>query len=89
MQKLETTVYDHYSTPVYFQGEDGASVTPSDTTNFQQGPLYVGTGGTVVVKTIRGTDLTFVNVGDGSFLPVVCVMVYSTGTTASDINVLY
>jgi hypothetical protein len=89
MQKQETTNYDHYGTPVFYQGSDGASVTPSDTLTFQEGPLYVGSGGTIVVKTVSGTNLTFTNVNNGAFLPVICTMVYSTGTTASDINVLY
>ena len=86
--KQENTNYDHHGTPVFYQAQNGAAVTVSDTTVFQPGVLYVGTGGTVVVKTREGTDLTFTNVADGSFLPIVVTMVYATNTTASDILIL-
>lgn len=89
MRTRESRVYGGSSKPVTFQGAGGASVTPSDTTVFSPGVLYIGTGGTLVVKTIDGTQLTFSNVPDGTFFPMVCIMVYSTGTTCSDILVLY
>jgi hypothetical protein len=88
MQKQEVTNYDHYNSPVFYQAEDGAAVTVSDSTVLQPGVLYVGTGGTVVVRTRMGTDLTFTNVNDGSFLPVVVDKVYSTSTTASNMLIL-
>ena len=85
----EIRVVDHHQSPVFFQGEDGASVTPSDSTALQTGVLYIGSGGNVNVRTRAGTDLLFANVADGSFLPVVVDMVYSTSTTASDILILF
>jgi len=74
------------------QGKQVASVTPSDTDNFQYDTqenrgavLYVGTGGALRVLTANGDDVTFTNVANGSFIPIQCVRVYDTNTTASDI----
>lgn len=47
--------------------------------------VYVGTGGTLIVTTVGGTSLTYLNVQDGSFLPIRVKSVTKTGTTASDI----
>lgn len=84
-----TQVYDEYNGVVKFQGNDGASITPSDSNTFSPGFLYVGTGGTLVVQTVKGTQLSFYNVPNGYFMPVMCNMVYATGTTCADILVLY
>ena len=84
----ETTVYDLYQSPVFFQAENGAAVIVSDSTVLQPGVLFIGSGGNVNVLTRQGTDLVFSNVNDASFLPVVVDMVYSTNTTASDILIL-
>lgn len=70
--------------------QDGVNVTPSDTVNLSQvGQLYIGTGGDVKIKTEKGTDLTFSNVADGTFLPIAVLRVFSTDTTASNIILLY
>jgi hypothetical protein len=47
--------------------------------------LFVGTGGDVKVDTLDGSTLVYKNIADGSFLPVIALKVYSTGTTASDL----
>lgn len=47
--------------------------------------LYVGTGGDVVVVTIKGQAVTFSNVPSGAILPVRASEVRVTGTTASNI----
>lgn len=72
-------------------GRYASAVTPNDSTTFDnEGMLYVGTGGDVTVDLIgSGTNLTFSNVPDGVFLPITVSRVYSTGTTASDIVLLY
>ena len=55
-------------------------------TRGSEGPvLYVGTGGTVVMKTVGGDTVTLVNVPDASFLPIMTSIVVATGTTASNI----
>lgn len=63
---------------------DGFAITPSDSTvlTTTRG-IYVGTGGTLVVRTKAGTQLTFTNVGSGVILPFRCDKVLATGTTAS------
>lgn len=87
LQKVETTTYTHRGHPVIYNPEDGASVTTSDTTVLQPGTLYVGATGDVKVRTRAGTDLTFKNVPVG-WMPILVDMVYSTGTTASEILIL-
>ncbi len=44
--------------------------------------LYVGTGGDVEVTTAGNDKVTFVDVQNGSFLPVQVVKVWNTGTSA-------
>jgi len=51
--------------------------------------LYVGTGGTLKVRTVGGDDVTFVNVPNGTFIPVQVVRVFATGTGASNILALW
>lgn len=72
-----------------------AAVTPSNSTNFPGGPaaaLFVGVGGDVVVVGVDNNgDVveTFKNVASGTILPVRCLRVNSTSTTATDIKALY
>lgn len=66
------------------------AITASDTEVLTPGYLYVGTGGTLKVKMQGGMDATFTNVADGSFLPIIVTMVYSTGTVdCANILLLY
>jgi len=54
--------------------------------------LYVGTaaaGATLKVRSAGGDDATFVNIQQGSFIPVQVKRVYNTGTTASNIVALF
>ncbi len=54
--------------------------------------LYVGTaaaGATLKVRSAGGDDATFVNIQQGSFIPVQVKRVYKTGTTASNIVALF
>ena len=71
---------------------DGYAVTPHDSTNFSATrparALYVGVGGTVVAVTATGNVLTFVGVPAGAILPLRCVRVNSTSTTATNIIAL-
>ncbi len=66
---------------------DAFAVTPSNSTNFTQGTavgLYVGVTGDVVLVTPAGNAVTFKAAPVG-FLPVACIRVNSTGTTATNI----
>lgn len=62
------------------------AVTPHNSTNFAKRAraLYVGAGGNIVVVT-GGAAVTFVNVPQGTILPVECTRVNATGTTATSI----
>lgn len=66
---------------------DAFSVTPSDTVNFitNARSLYVGTGGTVVIVTPKGSVVSLLNVPDGAELHVCVKRVNATSTTATDI----
>lgn len=65
------------------------SIATSDTAVHSPGYLYVGVGGTLVVKMLGGMNATFLNVADGSFLPIIVTMVYATTTDCTDILLLY
>lgn len=67
-----------------------AAVTPSDATVIPvTRSLYIGVGGTLVVRMAdNSSTTTFSNVAAGIF-PVQVDQVYSTGTTASSIVALY
>lgn len=79
---------------------EAKEITPSNTigsaTNINASALYVGTAGDVKVilhgtrpssgNTLTSADaVTFKNVGNGCFLPVICDYVLATGTGASNI----
>jgi len=82
------------------QASRAAAVVPSDTVNIPNpsspdgianngNVLYIGTAGTLKVRTAGGDDITFVTVNAGSFLPIQVVRVFATGTTASNIIALW
>jgi len=67
------------------------AVTPSDSVELTFIPkaLYIGTGGTVILRGIDGgEDVTFKNVANGQILDVRAQFVRATGTTAADIVAL-
>jgi hypothetical protein len=68
-----------------------ADVTLHDSTplNPPSAALFVGTGGDVKVTAVDGGTSTFKNVASGTVLPVAATVVFSTGTTASNIVALY
>ena len=68
---------------------DIVPVTPDDTTDLADVAvaLYVETGGTVALVSVRGGSRS-VTVGGNSILPVGTRRVLATGTTASGIHAL-
>lgn len=67
------------------------AVTPNDSAELSIIPkaLYVGTGGTVILRGVGGAaDVTFKNVANGQVLDVRAQYVRATGTTAADIVAL-
>ncbi|MEX1383648.1 hypothetical protein [Lutibacter sp.] len=79
------------------QAGRAASVTPSDTLDIPSVTggindgcvLYVGIGGDLTVTTTGQDVVTFVNIQDGTFIPVQVLKVLSTGTTATGIIALW
>lgn len=71
-------------------GDFFVAVTASDTAKLATGRsrIYVGTGGNIALVNKDGTAVTFSNVPDGTWLPVLTDQVRSTNTTASDIVAL-
>lgn len=64
------------------------AITPDDTDPLPIVPkaIYVGTGGTIVLRGIESTeDVTFVSVPDGFVLAVRASHVRATGTTAQNL----
>ena len=68
-----------------------SAVTPHDSTGFTEAArgLYVGGAGNVVAVDRNGNAVTFVAVPAGAILPVVCIRVNATNTTATNIVALY
>ena len=67
-----------------------AAVTPSDTESFTvpATALFVGVGGTVVAINSVGDPVRFLNVANGTVLPITTYRVNATNTTATDIVAL-
>lgn len=62
---------------------DAAAVTTSDTVNFNEpSVIFAGSGGTIRVLTVEGSDVTFNSVQPGAILPVRVVRVFASTTTA-------
>ena len=65
-------------------------VTPSDTASLDQpGRIYVGGAGNLAVVTERGDEVTFIGVAKGIILEVCIKQVKATGTTATNLLVVY
>ena len=71
---------------------NGLAVTLSDSvelTEFNR-EIFVGTGGNLkVTMAANQEDITLYNVPDGSRLPYVVTKVWATGTTASNIVIVW
>lgn len=69
------------------------SVTPSDSVNFTGGrvcrALYIGGAGNLVAVDKNGTAVTFSGIAAGSVLPIRCIRVNATSTTATLIVALF
>jgi hypothetical protein len=71
--------------------EASFAITPSDSVNFTYAirGIYVGGTGNIVVVNENGSTVTFSNVPVGLILPVRCIRVNSTSTTATLMVGLY
>ena len=67
--------------------QDAFEITPSDSVNFAGAAraIYVGVGGTLVLITPASTSVTFVDVPQGTILPVTCIRIKATGLSADSL----
>lgn len=83
------------------QAYNAEAITPSDTddlilsgvpinvSNVSSACIYVGTGGNLTVTMLGGQTVSFLNIPDGSFLPIQVRKVWASGTDAADLLALY
>lgn len=83
----------HSGLSILSPAEDGAAVTPHDTTALARmtKALYIGGAGTgaLKVRTKLGNDLTFAGLTANTILPIQVDLVYSTGTGVTNIVALF
>lgn len=67
--------------------KEAIAITPSDTVNitFPVRAIYIGVTGNVTVLTWEQSVVTFTAVPAGVFIPIGCLRVNATGTTATNI----
>ena len=66
------------------------AVTPSDTANLEaESVIYVGGDGDVAILTSDGDTVTFAGLSAGDILPVACIRVMSTNTTATNLVAIW
>jgi len=68
--------------------DDAIPVTPDDTTNDPAGPFagfHTGSGGTIVVRTVKGTVRALPSLPAGIIFPLAIMRVNATGTTATGV----
>ena len=71
---------------------EAVTITPDDSTDLIEIPttgLYVGGNGDIKVDMLDGTTTTFVGLKAGVVYPFKITRIYATGTTATDIVVIY
>lgn len=67
--------------------QDAFAITPSNSANFNIAAraIYVGVGGDITLVTPANNVVLFVAVPQGTVLPVTCIRINSTGTSASSL----
>lgn len=79
------------STDLAFNNGEAVDLTSGDhiITNGYTAAIYIGSSGAIKVRLLEGVDLTFTRAVSGTFLPLCVTKVYQTGTTATDLIVLW
>lgn len=86
-----TDSFESYLTGLSTPAVGGLAVTPSDVTEFSQPSraIWVGGTGDIAVRMLDQTTLTFVGVTVGTMLPLRVDQVLATGTTATNIVIIF
>jgi hypothetical protein len=71
--------------------ENAFAISPHDTDELTKATryLYIGGAGAVKLTTINGDTVTFTALPVGTLLPIRAKLVFSTGTTATNLLGLY
>ncbi|WP_242414360.1 spike base protein, RCAP_Rcc01079 family [Sphingomonas panni] len=83
--------FGQYADTVTSPGTRATPVVPNDAADLPNigKALYVGTGGTIVMRGTGGTEArTWKNVPDGALIPFRAQRILATGTTAADMLVI-
>lgn len=84
--------FSNHADQVSAPATNAVAVTPHDSAALNDIPkaLYIGSGGTLVVRGVNGaSDCVFANIADGTVLPFRASHVRASGTTAANIVALY
>lgn len=83
--------FENIATSLDSPALEWAPVVPSDSVDLATPcrALYVGSGGTVRVRSVSGRDGSFINIPPGGYLIGRAARVLQTGTTATDILALW
>ncbi len=82
-----TDRYKNTSTGLSSPALDAFAITPNDATDILEvtRALYVGGSGDITLVTKGGTQVTFVGISAGAFLPIRASRVLATGTSSTNI----
>jgi hypothetical protein len=77
--------YSKHSRSLTSPPEDAAAIVPSDASPLGHvtRAIFVGTGGDLRVRMLRGSVVTLAGVASGSLIPLRVTHVYAAGTSAS------
>ena len=78
--------FENYSSSLEGPAEHHFEITPSDSSDLLRRPraIRAGSEGIVVLRDVAGVDLAYA-VTAGEVLPIRCLRVLATGTTATNI----
>ncbi len=79
--------FENYAASLEGPAEHHFAIAPSDTTDLVRRPraIRIGGEGIVVLRDVAGVDVAYA-VAAGEILPIRCVRVLATGTTATNIT---
>lgn len=87
MTSVTNDTFSSHSRSLTAPSEDASEIQPDDSENlaYATRALYVGTGGDIRVRMLGHAEITFVNLPQGTLLPLRVARVFETGTTAGNI----